>query len=158
MDESLCTAIKDGLGMNERLESLDLKNIFLSDDNSDLWCRAFSFLRTNKALKSLSVDVYRAKEACVSAFYINIAAMLQENTSLERLFLQRHIKPENYLLLVTALAQHNSTLKSLNFDRAQKSDGTTMKANEWPRSSRRTMHWKVFPMLIRWEMWAPSYD
>jgi hypothetical protein len=125
MDESLCTAMQNGLGINKTLESLDLNDIFLRENNSDLWCRAFSFLRTNKALKSLAIDVsYRTKESCVSAFCINIAAMLQENTSLERLSIQRcndcmNIKTENYFLIVTAL-RHNTTLKSLNFDRTNK--------------------------------------
>jgi hypothetical protein len=39
----------DGLGMNETLESLELSNVHLTGDNSDLWRKAFSFLRTNKA-------------------------------------------------------------------------------------------------------------
>jgi hypothetical protein len=38
--------------MNETLEPLELNRVSLSDDNADLWYRAFSFLRTNEALKS----------------------------------------------------------------------------------------------------------
>jgi hypothetical protein len=53
MDESLCTAIQNGLGMNESLEILELGGIHVTDDNSDVWGRAFSFLRTNKTLKSV---------------------------------------------------------------------------------------------------------
>jgi hypothetical protein len=118
MDESLCTALKDGLGTNETLESLEVNNFRLCDDNADLWSRAFSFLLTNKALKSLVVDVqYSVTETCLSAFYIDIATMLQENTSLEILTVQSsniiEIKAEEYLVLVATL-QHNTTLKSLN--------------------------------------------
>jgi hypothetical protein len=47
--------------------------------NANLWCRAFSFFRTNKVLKSLVVGVqYGATDSCLSAFQIDIAAMLQE--------------------------------------------------------------------------------
>jgi hypothetical protein len=54
-----------------------------------LWCKTFSFLSTNKALKSLVVDLQRCvTESCLSAFRINIAAMLQENASLESLDVQ----------------------------------------------------------------------
>jgi hypothetical protein len=42
MDESLCTAMKDGLGMNATLETLELKHVRLTDGNSDLWCFPFS--------------------------------------------------------------------------------------------------------------------
>jgi hypothetical protein len=49
MDESLSTAMKDGLGMNATLESLELNCVRLTEDKSYLWCRALSFLRTNKA-------------------------------------------------------------------------------------------------------------
>jgi hypothetical protein len=96
IDESLCTAIKNGLGMNETLETLELRRIPLCDDNSDLWCRALSFLPTNKALKSLMValkvnlDIHISHGASrVSAVRLNIAAMLQENTSLENLSMAR---------------------------------------------------------------------
>jgi hypothetical protein len=86
MDESLCTAMQNGLGMNETLESLELSNVRLCDDNTALWCRDVSFLRTNKALKSLVVSVESGvTESCLSAFRIDIVAMLQENTSLESL-------------------------------------------------------------------------
>jgi hypothetical protein len=55
--ESLSTAMRDGLRMNETLESLKFNHININDDGADLWCRAFSFLRTNKGLKSLVVSV-----------------------------------------------------------------------------------------------------
>jgi hypothetical protein len=45
--------MQNGLETNETLDSLDL-GIPLSDGSADLRCKAFSFLRTNKALKSLT--------------------------------------------------------------------------------------------------------
>jgi hypothetical protein len=117
MDESLCTAINDGLVMNETLESLELNRVHLTDDNSALWCRAFSFLHINKTLKSLLVDVYNGDRESknVSAFRIDMAASLQENTSLESLTFRecgKDIKTEETIALVTAL-QRNTTLKTL---------------------------------------------
>jgi hypothetical protein len=119
IDGSLCTAIQDGLGINETLESLELRCVPLCDDNADLWCRAFSFLRTNKAVKSLVVDMQNGfTESCLSAFRIDIVTMLQENTSLESLFFRRSwngikIKAEEYFVLIAAL-QRNTTLKTLS--------------------------------------------
>jgi hypothetical protein len=115
MDESLCIAIKDGLGMNTRLESLKFKSVYLTDENSGLWCRALSFLGTNKVLKSLTVDVPSlSPESCVSSLRKHIAAMLQENVALERLSIPcvNETKAEEYVALVTALRQ-NTTLKTL---------------------------------------------
>jgi hypothetical protein len=118
MDESLSTALRDGLGMNETLESLELNSVPLCADNDDLFRRAFSFLRINKALKSMVVVVKDdAKESFVSALRLDVATMLQENISLETLTIRRwnmKIKAEEYLVLITTL-QHNKMLKSLNF-------------------------------------------
>jgi hypothetical protein len=117
MKESLCIAVKEGLGQNETLESLELANTVVRDDNIALWCRAFSFLRTNKALKYLMLGVHsRVTESCISAFRIEIVAMLEENVSLESLaILDFHeIKAEKYAAVVTAL-QHNRTLKTFRF-------------------------------------------
>jgi hypothetical protein len=117
MDESLSTAIKYGLEMNETLESLELNQGRMCDATTDLWCRALSFLRTNKSLKSLTVTLEEdATESRVSAFRIDIAAMLQENTSLESLSIRKSwniIKSEEYIAFVTAL-QHHTTLKTLS--------------------------------------------
>jgi hypothetical protein len=114
MNESLCTAMQNGLGMNATLESLELKRAPLYDDNADLWCRAFSFLRTNKALKSLTVDMLYSPVTCHSAFRIDIAAMLQDNASLESISIQSttRIEAEDYLAFITAL-QGNTSLKTL---------------------------------------------
>jgi hypothetical protein len=43
MDESLCTAMQDGLGMNETLECLELSHVSV-EGNADWWCRTLSFL------------------------------------------------------------------------------------------------------------------
>jgi hypothetical protein len=115
MDESLCIAMKDGLVLNETLENLDLINIHLTNDNADSWCRALSFLHTNKGLKSLKVNVQQGiAESCLATFRIDIAAMLQENATLESLSILtwNAINTEAYILLLTAL-QHNTTLKKV---------------------------------------------
>jgi hypothetical protein len=115
-DESLCTAITDGLGMNERLECLELSNVYLRDDDFALWHRALSFLRTsNKALKSLAVGVqHGVTDSCISAFRIEIATILQENDSLEILYIRssKAVKATDYVALITAL-HHNRTLQRL---------------------------------------------
>jgi hypothetical protein len=114
-DESLCAAMQNGLGMNVALESLKLKYVPLRDDNIDLWCGAFSFLRTNKALNSLAVDVnFNATKSCLSAFSVGITTMLQDNTSLESLSITGGYTRtlEEYVTIVTAL-QHNTTLKCI---------------------------------------------
>jgi hypothetical protein len=120
--ESLCTAIKRGLGTNETLESLELLGAPLCDDNVELSCRAFSFLRTNKAIKSLVVDMHMQPDAtnsCLSTFRVAITAMLEDNTSLEKLSIRKGwksmcINVEEYFVHVTAL-QHNKLLKSIKF-------------------------------------------
>jgi hypothetical protein len=86
IDESLCKAIQNALGMNTTLESLKLERVHPTDGNADLWCRALSFLRTNKALKSLMVTMAQnVRQSHAVAFRSDIAAMLQENASLESL-------------------------------------------------------------------------
>jgi hypothetical protein len=115
MDETLCIAMKDGLELNETLENLELINIHLTDDNADFWCRALSFLHTNKSLKSLKVNVQQGiAESCLATFCIDVAAMLQENASLESLSILtwNAIKTEEYIALLTDL-QHNTTLKTV---------------------------------------------
>jgi hypothetical protein len=120
MDESLCSAMQNGLGTNATLESLELSNIRLRDDKGDLWCRAFSFLRTSKALKSLKVGVqHGATNSCLSAFHIDIVAMLEENASLESLSIPCRnafkIKAKELFVHATAL-QRNTTLKRLHLE------------------------------------------
>jgi hypothetical protein len=122
MDESLCTAIKEGLGTNATLESLELNLVYLHKDPTALWCRAFSFLRTNKTLKSLIVSFDKYVTDC--AFPIDVAAMLQGDVSLESLSFHRiftgdmTMEAEGYIALVTAL-QHNTRLRVLAlFDRS----------------------------------------
>jgi hypothetical protein len=113
-EESLCTAMQNGLAMNETLESLDLNGFRLRNSNAHLGSRAFSFLRTNKVLKSLVVGTHGVTDSCLSALQIDITAMLQENTSLESIFLRsiKAVKAEECVALVTSL-QQNTTLKKL---------------------------------------------
>jgi hypothetical protein len=115
-EESLCTAVQNGLGTNTTLEHLELEPARRWDDTADLCCRTFSFLRTNKALKSLVVHVRQhVSESCLYAFCIGIVSMLQENASLESLSIQKDrelTEAEGYVELVTLL-QHNTTLKKI---------------------------------------------
>jgi hypothetical protein len=123
--------MQNGLGTNATLEHLEFKRVVLCDD-SNLWCRAFSFVHTNKAIKSLAVHVSNITHAgyvshsasCISDFRIDIAAMLQENTSLESLsFACQYpfsIKAEDFFKVVTAL-QDNTTLKTLIWGRRNES-------------------------------------
>jgi hypothetical protein len=115
MEESVCTAIRYGLGMNTTIESLELNRVELNDNKSDLWCSALSFLRTNKALKSLVVNLKMdATESRIAAFRTDVVAMLQENVSLQSLSIrsQNTVKADERVALLTAL-QQNSALKSL---------------------------------------------
>jgi hypothetical protein len=114
MDESLCTAMKDGLGRNATLKHLKLNNVVLYDDSAALWSRAFSFLRTNKTLKSLTID---ATDSFFASLLSDIACMLQDNASLESLCILGwpNTEADDYIALVTAL-KHNRTLKTLYFD------------------------------------------
>jgi hypothetical protein len=115
MDESLCTAMTDGLGKNVTLESLEFNSIHLTGKNSDLWCKAFSFLRTNNALKSLIISMqHGVTESCLSSFRIDVVAMLQENRSLESLSITINavVNAEECIAHVTLL-QQNTTLKRL---------------------------------------------
>jgi hypothetical protein len=120
IDESLCIAMKDGLRMNTTLESLELTCVEVTDDNSDLWCRALSFLRTNKALKYLVVDLeHNVTQSRATAFRTDIVAMIEDNVSLESLSIRKGwtrngIQAEEYVALITALL-HNTTLKSIHF-------------------------------------------
>jgi hypothetical protein len=120
IEESLCTAMQNGLTRNVTLESLKLHNVHLRDVEFALWRRAFSFLRTNKTLTSLKVNAVEddVTQSCISAFCIDIAAMLEENASLEVLSIESwktaEFRAEDFLALVPAL-QGNTTLKTLKF-------------------------------------------
>jgi hypothetical protein len=117
MDGSLCTAMKDGLELNATLESLEFYIEVVLDQNIALWCRAFSFLRTNKTHKSLTIRLEVGQKECASTLRSDIVCMLQENASLESLSIicGSKIKVEEYRALVVAL-QHNTTRKYLNLD------------------------------------------
>jgi hypothetical protein len=117
IDETLCSAMQNGLGMNSTLECLEMNHV-QTNDNSDLWCRAFSFLRTNKALKSLMVTLdQHVIQSRAAACRTDIVAMLQENTSLQSLSIlgwADEIRGDEYVAHISALLQ-NTTLKSINF-------------------------------------------
>jgi hypothetical protein len=77
---------------------------------------ALSSLRSNKTLKSLIIELKDGTKSSLSAFFIDIAAMMQENASLESLSVGQSRNSstiDDYFVLVTAL-QHNTTLKYLN--------------------------------------------
>jgi hypothetical protein len=84
-----------------------------------MWCRTLSFLRINKVLKSLEVDPQHGfTEPFLSAFQVDVAAMLQDNTSLETLSIRNSrntFKAEECAALVTSL-QENTTLKRLQLN------------------------------------------
>jgi hypothetical protein len=115
MNESLCTAMNDGLGINTALENLELGHVHLTSDNYDLWCNALSFLLSNKSLTGLVVDLETdVIESRVAAFRCDAVAMLQENASLGHLSILSFyaLKAEEYIALITTL-QQNTTLKTL---------------------------------------------
>jgi hypothetical protein len=117
-DEPLCTAMKDGLKMNSTLESLDV-SFFDVPNDAALWLGALSFLRTNKVLKCLTLFIndYGTTTPYLSSFRMDIAVMLEENVSLERLSIRidgTEIEAEDYTAIITVL-QYNTTLKTLDF-------------------------------------------
>jgi hypothetical protein len=118
VDKSLFTAMQSGLGRNETLESMESNQALLGEDNTELWSRAFSSLRSNRALKCLVITL----ESSVSAFRIYIAAVLQGNASLESLSILNWNFPykskgegEEYSTFTTALHQ-NQALKTLTLN------------------------------------------
>jgi hypothetical protein len=114
-DKLLCTAMKDGLKMNSTLENLDLTCVEMLY-NAALWHGALSFLRTNKNLKFLSLSINDDYDtaSCLSSFLMDIAAMLEENVTLERLSIlcKGEINVEDYVTFIAVL-RHNTTLINL---------------------------------------------
>jgi hypothetical protein len=76
------------LGLNETLESLELSNLHLFDGDFSLWRGALAFLRTNKTLKSLIIKLKNGTQECLLVFCTIVAPTLQENASLDNLYLQ----------------------------------------------------------------------
>jgi hypothetical protein len=110
-DQALYSALTTALPLNSTLQELSFED--LASDDPD----AFSFLRTNNVLKSLKITLDpRVTKSRVAAFRNDIAAMLQENESLESLSIHSNvlITAEEYIALVTVL-KHNTTLKALDF-------------------------------------------
>jgi hypothetical protein len=112
IDEKLSTAMRLGLGNNSMLESLCLWEITSHNNDASLWREAFSFLRTNTAIKTLSMHFEsNVKESRVATIRKEVLAMLYENQSLETLALiSKDAKLEDYPVFVAAL-QPNTTLK-----------------------------------------------
>lgn len=115
-DEQLCAAMEKGLEKNSMLESLHLGNSILSGTNAASGLHALSFLRTNSALKRLTVLFGEgAMESRVSTFRTQAASVLEENISLESLIItmsSRTTKIEDYYSVVSAL-HSNTTLTYL---------------------------------------------
>jgi hypothetical protein len=83
--EELSTPMRLGLGKNTMLESLKLSAIMVHKDTC-LWREAFSFLRTNAALKTLDMEFdENVTESHATAIRMEVAAALRENKSLETL-------------------------------------------------------------------------
>jgi hypothetical protein len=113
IDEKLSTAMRLGLGKNSTLESLELSIIKLGDNDTCLRREAFSFLRTNTALKTLDmIFEHDVTESHATAIRMEALTMLHENESLETLSMVSDARFEDYLVLVAAI-QPNTTLKSL---------------------------------------------
>jgi hypothetical protein len=121
IDEKLSTAMKLGLRKNSTLESLDLPGIKAGDNDTCLWWRALSFLRTNAALKTLDISFERnVTNSRIATFRMEVLAALQENESLETLsmmgpvMMTPYVSLENYIACVAAL-QPNTALKRFQF-------------------------------------------
>jgi hypothetical protein len=125
MDEELSSAMKLGLGENSTLELVNLAGTMGHNDTS-MWREAISFLRTNKALKTLNIMHYDhdVTESHAATIRMEVLAMLRENESLETLTMPcRDARFEDYLVLVETLSmpcqdarfedQPNTTLKRL---------------------------------------------
>jgi hypothetical protein len=113
IDEKLSTAMRLGLRKNSTLELLELSIIKSGDHETCLWREAFSFLRTNTALKTLDmIFEHDVTESHATAIRMEVLAMLSENESLETLSMVSDTRFEDYLVLVAAI-QPNTTLKSL---------------------------------------------
>jgi hypothetical protein len=115
-DEELSTAMRLGLGRNSTLESLNLLNITSTDNDTSLWRDAFSFLRTNTALKKLAMHLkHDVTESHATAFRMEFPVMLCENESLETIsMISENVRFEDYLVFVAAI-QPNTTLRELQF-------------------------------------------
>ena len=133
----------DGLGENSTLESLKLARAALNgtyaeyDDDTNQWCKALQFLRTNTALKSLEItfspialdnfagsevdrgDLVMAMKQCLSAARMEVVAMLRDNKSLEFISIYRFGRRsqvptiEEYFGLLDSL-QENTALKAIS--------------------------------------------
>jgi hypothetical protein len=118
-NNKVSAAMTNGLGKNSTLESLNLTDIKLDDDDDDIsmvWREALSFLSTNKttALKALDMRLaWNVARERAHAIHRELMIMLLENKSLETLTMSsRDARFKDYLEFVDAI-QPNTTLKSL---------------------------------------------
>jgi hypothetical protein len=115
IDEKLSTAMRLGLGRNSTLESLELMNIKLGNDDISMWREAFSFLHTNTALKTLDMNFERnVTESNANAIRMEVTAMLRENESLETLSMtSSDARLEDYLVCVAAIQPNTRVLSCI---------------------------------------------
>jgi hypothetical protein len=113
-DQTLLRALASALPSNATMRDL----VVMGTANDDILALSpvFSALGTNTGLKTLTLDLNHSQsvtKAHISTIYIDIAAMLQDNASLERLSIRtrRATKAEDYIGLITAL-QHNTMLET----------------------------------------------
>jgi hypothetical protein len=113
-DEKVSTAMRLGVGNNSTLEALHLFRIKSGDNDTRLWREALSFLRTNRALKTLSMHFdQNVTESHATAIRMEAPAALCKNESLDSLHMvSPDARFDDYLSLVEAI-QSNTTLKSL---------------------------------------------
>jgi hypothetical protein len=114
-DELVCAALGDVFAKNSVLEEL----VFciegsVADLHVPLWRGTLPSLRDNKALKSLTINAdYGFKSPHVSAFCIDMTAILKDNSSLEILDIMTNgIGIDDYFTALESL-QTNTTLKTL---------------------------------------------
>jgi hypothetical protein len=101
---------------NLTLELPNQSSTWLSSNFVPLWRKALSFLRTSTTVTSLSINIaWVAPESFVSTFLVDIAAVLEENSSLEHLTMNaKSVNVEDYLALVSSLQEGNTTLETLH--------------------------------------------
>jgi hypothetical protein len=112
LNQTICSTLASALPSNSSLRDISF---------SGLWCPGLSSvvsaLGKNTGLKTLEVSIPSRKS--LSAFRMEVVAMLQEKASLESVTINSansvEVKAEDYLVLYAAL-QHNSTLKTLDLD------------------------------------------
>jgi hypothetical protein len=114
-DELVGAALRDVLAENSVLEELVLgMEGSLDDSHLVSWRKTLPFLRNNKTLKSLTINVDCGfKEPRALALCLDTVAMLKDNTSLEILDIQNYgVGHDDYFTALESL-QTNTTMKTL---------------------------------------------